>query len=114
MATLIADTACVDPRAELADDVEIGPYCVIGPDVKIGRGTRLIAHVCVLGRTTLGEHNVDQPVRRHRRRPAGRLLPGDADPGRDRRPQHHPRERDDQPRRPRRKTASPGSAATTS
>ena len=31
MATLIADTACVDPRAELADDVEIGPYCVIGP-----------------------------------------------------------------------------------
>ena len=31
MATLIADTACVDPRAELADDVEVGPYCVIGP-----------------------------------------------------------------------------------
>jgi UDP-N-acetylglucosamine acyltransferase len=61
MATLIADTACVDPRAELADDVEIGPYCVIGPDVKIGRGTRLIAHVCVLGVTTLGEHNVVYP-----------------------------------------------------
>ncbi len=49
MATLIADTACVDPRAEIADDVEIGPYCVIGPDVRIGRGTRLIGHVCVLG-----------------------------------------------------------------
>ena len=61
MATLIADTACVDPRAELADDVEIGPYCVIGPDVKIGRGTRLIAHVCILGVTTLGEHNVVYP-----------------------------------------------------
>ena len=57
MATLIADTACVDPRAEIADDVEIGPYCVVGPDVKIGRGTRLIGHVCILGVTTIGEHN---------------------------------------------------------
>ncbi|MHC5542575.1 hypothetical protein ACYOEI_30490 [Singulisphaera rosea] len=61
MATLIADTACVDPRAELADDVEIGPYCVVGPDVKIGQGTRLVGHVCLLGVTTLGENNVISP-----------------------------------------------------
>ena len=61
MATLIADTACVDPRAELADEVEIGPYCVVGPDVRIGRGSRLISHVCVLGGTSLGEHNVVSP-----------------------------------------------------
>ncbi|MEO6811263.1 MAG: acyl-ACP--UDP-N-acetylglucosamine O-acyltransferase [Isosphaeraceae bacterium] len=61
MATLIADTACVDPRAELADDVEIGPYCVIGPDVRIGRGTRLISHVSIMGVTTLGEFNVVSP-----------------------------------------------------
>ena len=33
MATMVADTACIDPRADIADDVEIGPYCVIGPDV---------------------------------------------------------------------------------
>ena len=61
MATLIADTACVDPRAEVADDVEIGPYCVVGPDVRIGRGTRLIAHVCLLGVTSLGEGNLLNP-----------------------------------------------------
>jgi UDP-N-acetylglucosamine acyltransferase len=61
MSTLIADTACVDPRAEIADDVEIGPYCVIGPDAKIGRGTRLVAHICVLGVTTIGEDNVIHP-----------------------------------------------------
>src|SRR3954467_7727561 len=61
MATIIADTACVDPRAELADDVEAGPYCVVGPDVKIGRGTRLIAHVCLMGATTVGEHNPFSP-----------------------------------------------------
>jgi UDP-N-acetylglucosamine acyltransferase len=61
MATLIADTACVDPRAELADDVDVGPYCVIGPDVKIGKGTRLLSHVCVMGVTTLGEFNTISP-----------------------------------------------------
>lgn len=61
MATLIADTACVDPRAEIADDVAIGPYCVIGPDVKVGPGTRLISHVCLTGHTTIGAHNLINP-----------------------------------------------------
>ena len=61
MATLIADTACVDPRAEIADDVEIGPYCVIGPDARVGRGTRMLSHVCVLGHATIGEFNVISP-----------------------------------------------------
>jgi len=61
MATLIADTACVDPRAEIADDVEIGPYCIIGPDVRIGMGSRLLGHVCVFGHTKIGEHNVIHP-----------------------------------------------------
>jgi UDP-N-acetylglucosamine acyltransferase len=61
MATIIADTACIDPHADIADDVEIGPYCVIGPDVTIGRGCRLIANVCLRGHTTLGENNVVHP-----------------------------------------------------
>ena len=61
MATMIADTACVDPRADIADDVEIGPYCVIGPDVQIGQGTRLISHVCITGNTTVGAHNLISP-----------------------------------------------------
>lgn len=61
MATQIADTAYVDPRAEIGDDVDIGPYCVVGPDVRVGRGTRLIGHVCLLGVTTVGEFNVISP-----------------------------------------------------
>ncbi len=61
MATLIAETAYVDPRAEIGDGVEIGPYCVVGPDVKIGRDTRLIAHVCLLGLVEMGESNVISP-----------------------------------------------------
>lgn len=61
MASLIADTASVDPRAEIDDDVEIGPYCVIGPDVKIGRGTRLLSHVSLMGVTTIGRNNTLSP-----------------------------------------------------
>ena len=51
-------TAIIDPRAELHDDVEIGPYSVIGPGVKIGKGTRIKSHVVIDGRTTLGEGNL--------------------------------------------------------
>lgn len=75
MATIIADTATVDPRARLADGVLIGPRCVIGPDVRIGPGTVLVADCVVLGRATLGSNNV---IHRHvrldgftRHRPTG-------------------------------------------
>ena len=57
MSLRIAPTAIVDPNAELADDVEIGHYCVIGPKVSIGRGTRLENHVTITGRTTIGRFN---------------------------------------------------------
>ncbi len=55
MACLVAETAPVDPRARLAEDVEIGPGCFIGPDVVIGRGTRLLGQVCLLGVVVIGE-----------------------------------------------------------
>ena len=32
----IHPAASVDKGAQLGDDVEIGPYCIIGPDVKLG------------------------------------------------------------------------------
>ncbi len=53
--TDIHPSAVVDPRAELADDVQIGPFCLVGADARIGRGCRLESHVVVTGRTTLGE-----------------------------------------------------------
>jgi len=53
----IHSTAIVDPTAELADDVEIGPYCIVEGDVKIGAGTVLRPHAIVRGHTTLGEGN---------------------------------------------------------
>jgi UDP-N-acetylglucosamine acyltransferase len=57
MSLRIAPTAIVDPAAELADDVEIGHYCVVGPKVSIGRGTRLENNVTLAGRTMLGRFN---------------------------------------------------------
>jgi len=50
----IHPTAIVDPKASIADSVEIGPYCVVGADVELGEGVQLLSHVCVDGRTTIG------------------------------------------------------------
>ena len=57
----IHPTSIISPQAELASDVEVGPYCTIGPDVKIASGTRLISHVVVDGKTTIGSGNVFFP-----------------------------------------------------
>jgi UDP-N-acetylglucosamine acyltransferase len=51
----IHPTAIVAPGATLAEDVSIGPYCVVGEEVVLGPGVRLISHVVVDGRTTIGE-----------------------------------------------------------
>lgn len=55
--TRIHPTAIVDPRAELAADVEVGPYSIIGPDVVIGEGTWVGPHVVVSGPTVIGKRN---------------------------------------------------------
>ena len=51
----IHPTAIVDKKAKLADNVEVGPYAIIGPDVEIRASTRLGAHVVIEGRTSIGE-----------------------------------------------------------
>jgi UDP-N-acetylglucosamine acyltransferase len=53
----IHPTAVIDPTAELAEDVEIGPYAVIEAGVRIGRGTWLMPHAFVGRGTILGEEN---------------------------------------------------------
>ena len=53
----IHSTAIIHPKASLADDVEIGPFCLIGEHVTIGMGTRLLSHVTVDGWTEIGERN---------------------------------------------------------
>jgi len=54
-------TAIVDPRAELAGDVEVGPYSIVGAGVRIDAGSRLLAHVVVGGQAVIGRSNVFHP-----------------------------------------------------
>lgn len=54
----VHQSAVVDPSAELDSTVEIGPYAVIGNDVKIGAGTKVEPHAVVSGPCTIGERNL--------------------------------------------------------
>ncbi len=54
---LIHATALVDPKAEIAADVEIRAYSVVGPQVKVGAGSVVGPHAVLTGRTTIGERN---------------------------------------------------------
>jgi UDP-N-acetylglucosamine acyltransferase len=53
----IHPTAIVDAGSELEDGVVIGPYAVIGPQVRIGAGTTIGPHCVIEGRTTIGRDN---------------------------------------------------------
>lgn len=53
----IHPTAIIDPTAELAEDVKIGPYCIVGPHVKLGPGCVLHSHVVLEGPSTFGRGN---------------------------------------------------------
>ena len=57
----IHPTSIVSEGAVLADSVEVGPFCFIGPNVTIGEGTRLIGHCNIDGHTTLGAENLIHP-----------------------------------------------------
>lgn len=52
--TFVHPTAVVHPGARLEAGVWVGPYCVIGGEVSIGRMTRLESHVSLLGITEIG------------------------------------------------------------
>ncbi len=58
---VIDPTARVAAGARIGDNVEIGPYCIVGPQVEINSSARLIAHVHVTGVTTIGEGTVVYP-----------------------------------------------------
>jgi UDP-N-acetylglucosamine acyltransferase len=55
MATNIHKTAIVSKKAELGEDVVIGPYCMVGDGVKLGRGVQLVSHAVIEGDTEIGE-----------------------------------------------------------
>ena len=52
---MIHPTAIVHPNANIARGVDIGPSCLVGENVSIGKGTVLQAHVVINGWTSLGQ-----------------------------------------------------------
>lgn len=52
----IHNTAIVSKEAKLPEDLEVGPFSIIGPDVKIGTGTAIGAHCVISGHTTIGKN----------------------------------------------------------
>ena len=58
---MIHKTAIVSDKAQIAKNVEIGPFCVIGDNVKIDEGTILKSHVVIDGNTAIGKNNIIFP-----------------------------------------------------
>ena len=54
----IHPSAVVSEHAQIADDVEIGPFAIVGSDVVIGAGTVVQSHVVLEGTVRIGAHNV--------------------------------------------------------
>ncbi|MFT7267757.1 MAG: UDP-N-acetylglucosamine acyltransferase [Porticoccus sp.] len=54
---LISSNAIIHPTAELAEDVEVGPWTLIGANVKIGAGSVIHSHVVIKGPTVIGKNN---------------------------------------------------------
>jgi len=51
----IHPTAIVDPAAQLAKSVRVGPYATIGPHVKLADNVVVMQHAVLDGHTTVGE-----------------------------------------------------------
>ena len=58
---MIHKTAIVDSKAKLDQNVRVGPYCVIGPNVEIGESTVIQSHVNISGNVKIGKGNKIYP-----------------------------------------------------
>ena len=54
---MIHPTAIIDPSAELAEDVRVGPFSMVGAGVQIDSGTVVGSHVVIKGPTRIGKNN---------------------------------------------------------
>jgi len=57
MPACVHASAVVERGAVLADDVRIGPCCVVSGSTVLGRGTILESHVTIMGHVVIGERN---------------------------------------------------------
>ncbi len=57
----IHPTAIIHPNASVSETADIGPFCIIGEEVEIGPGTRLMANIFCEGPTVIGSDNTFYP-----------------------------------------------------
>lgn len=60
-AVVIHPTAIISSKARISQDVEVGPYCVIGDDVELGSGCVLHSQVNLQGPSRFGKDNLFHP-----------------------------------------------------
>ena len=58
---MIHPTAIVSDLASIDKSNYIGPFCIIGDGVKIGKENKLISHVSIVGETTIVNNNTFYP-----------------------------------------------------
>ena len=58
---MIHKTSIINQNAKISSKVKIGPFCVIGPNVKIEDGTIVHSHVNISGNTVIGKNNMIYP-----------------------------------------------------
>ena len=58
---MIHKTAIVDKNAKISENVKIGPYSIVGPEVEIGANSILYSHVNIVGNTKIGSNNQIYP-----------------------------------------------------
>jgi UDP-N-acetylglucosamine acyltransferase len=58
---VIHPTAIVEAGAKLAEDVKIGPFCIVGAEVELAEGVELVSHVTIAGRTSIGARSKVYP-----------------------------------------------------
>ena len=52
---MISDKAIVDKNSKLESSVEVGPFCIIGKEVKIGKNVKILSHVVITGDTIIAD-----------------------------------------------------------
>ena len=58
---MIHNTAIIDSKAKIHNDVRVGPYSIIGANVEIEENTEIQSHVSILGNTKIGKNNKIYP-----------------------------------------------------
>ena len=58
---MIHKTAIIDPKAKISNNVKVGAFSVIGPNVELGQDTEIQSHVSIIGNTKIGNNNKIYP-----------------------------------------------------